>query len=527
MLDEKSSQLLAIAFSRLPPPEQLATVLRALEGFPECLPAEAVMSLHAAASEQHEVVEQLRQLDIGQQELAQLDMPERYLWVLGTVPHCTAKLACGALIVGPARELSDLRGAAERVAVCCQAIRNSALVQRTVSTSLAVGNFMNRGTSRSNARAVVLPDSLLKFDELRGLQDAEDSGNEQKAENSANRGPTLLDFVAQALADEEFLAGAAERRMPMDLKAEAEALRAKALAAKSVCLDEAEANCKQICLASNRAREGLAQLSTGPATQLTDRVRSAKDDLGDRVRHVCEETEEVATRVRNAKEDLAITQQWSSTKGNPKGEDWFGAWAQFFEQLAAAFARTKPPRPAAMAAAAASAASVVPAAPAASAAPRPALGELQAPSAPPQVQASSTNSIKQCDVGGAPKLTKPHLEFGIQKPQPQQTQQQQQRPQTQPHAQPLQQQQQQPPPSQQQQPSQQPPSQQHQQPQFSARCPAMQSSGQRGAVMLDDDARVEDIGAFMELLKHPGAAAFQSGSRPPCMASGKENARFR
>jgi len=332
---------------------------------------------------------------------------------------------------------------------------------------------VNRGTARSNARAVVLPDALLKLDELRGLQEVEDSpssgsGNEQKPENSASRGPTLLDFVAQALADEEFLAGAAEHRMPLDLKAEAEALRAKALAAKSVCLDEAEANCKQICTASHRARDGLAQLSTGSATQLADRVRSAKDNLGDRVRHICEEAEEVVVRVRRAKEELVSTQQWSSTKGNPKGNDWFGAWAHFFEQLAAAFARTKPPRPAAVAAAA-TPALFAPAAPTTPLAPRPTLGELRAPSAPPQVATPLTKP--QCPGPAGPNTQS----ASVRAPAP-----------------------------------------------VAARAPA-----KRGAVMLDDDARAEDMGAVMALLKNPGAAAFQAAGRASCAAGGKENALLR
>ena len=41
-------------------------------------------------------------------------------------------------------------------------LKSSTLVQSFVSTSLAVGNVMNRGTSRQEARAVVLPEALLR-----------------------------------------------------------------------------------------------------------------------------------------------------------------------------------------------------------------------------------------------------------------------------------------------------------------------------------------------------------------------------
>ena len=42
-------------------------------------------------------------------------------------------------------------------------LKGSSLVRKCISTCLAVGNIMNRGTTRDGARAVVLPDGLLKF----------------------------------------------------------------------------------------------------------------------------------------------------------------------------------------------------------------------------------------------------------------------------------------------------------------------------------------------------------------------------
>ena len=74
-----------------------------LEGFPEGLPTEAIIAVNAALTEQKEAIEQIRQLDVGGG--VQLDLPERYLRALGAVPFCGAKLACGALIVGPACEV--------------------------------------------------------------------------------------------------------------------------------------------------------------------------------------------------------------------------------------------------------------------------------------------------------------------------------------------------------------------------------------------------------------------------------------
>jgi len=329
VLDDRTSQLLAIAFNRLPPPERLAAVVSALDDFPDCLPAEAVLALHAAVTEQREAVEQLRQLEVPEADLAQLDVPERYLWVLGSVPACAVKLACGALIVGPANELGDIRSSAQRVQLACQAFRSSELVRKCISTCLAVGNFMNRGTARSGARAVVLPEALLKLDELRGT-----AGQEGERDAEADgRVPSLLDVVAQALVDER-------TKKPQELCAEAEELRAKTRAVQNVCLDEAEKSCSAVCAASAKARRGLGELAP-------ELLGPGSGGLVQRVAGICQEADAVAALVRQAKDELATTQTWSSARKGMQGHDWFVAWGQFLELFATALARAKvrPPTP--------------------------------------------------------------------------------------------------------------------------------------------------------------------------------------
>lgn len=319
VLDDKASQLLAIAFSRLPAPELLAGVLRSLDGYPECLHAEAVLSLHTAATEQETAIRQL--VAMGPQEVAQLDLPERYLWVLGTVPECPAKLACGALLVGPARELKGLCTEADLVSACCREFRHNRLVKRCISTSLAIGNVLNRGTARGQARAVVLPDSLLKLEELRG---AADGAGDEAAPGGHCRGISLLDFVAQALVEEPGMPSAP------DLRAEAEILLARTLAAKSVSLDEAAAHCQQVRELAARALEAVRR--AGPALGA----------LSARVQHVWDEVEAATGRMRSAQEELANAQSWSSAKPQGVGgEGWFASWGQFWEQLAQALGRVQ------------------------------------------------------------------------------------------------------------------------------------------------------------------------------------------
>lgn len=319
VLDDRTSQLLAIAFNKLPPPEQLAMAVDTQDDFPDGVSQEGVVALHAAASEQCEVVEQLRQLGILELDIAQLDLPERYLWLLSSAPARVARIAGAALLLGPARELGDARIGVERVLACCRELRRSSLLRKCICTGLALGNCLNTGTARSNARAVVLPHSLLKLEELRGTRDDAGSGGETKA-------PSLLDFLVQALVDE---AGA---KHPTELRAEAEALLAMARAAKAVSLEEAEASCREASNAATKAIKGLAEVSLG-----------AGGTLSMRVQQVFEEAGTTMGLVERAKGELAATQQWSSAKPKLTGEDWFGSWALFFEQLVAALARARAP----------------------------------------------------------------------------------------------------------------------------------------------------------------------------------------
>lgn len=319
VLDDRTSQLLAIAFNRLPSPERLAAVLDTLKDFPDGLPAEAVLALNSAVSEQREAIEQLKLLEVTEADLSQLDVPERYLWILGRSPSYPTKLACGALIVGSGRELGDLRKAGLKVGTCCKALQSSNLVAKCISTSLAVGNIMNRGTARSDARALILPEALLKLDELRGNVSGGDSSVEV-------RGPSLLDFVVQAIVDE------GNSPEPASLRDEAEELRIKARAAQSVSLEEAERTCQKVCAEASRAWRSLGEMNAAThATCLTDRVRQ-----------ICDEAQTATRLVNGAKSELDKTQQWSSAKRQPKSEEWFRGWCQFFEQLSQSLARVRP-----------------------------------------------------------------------------------------------------------------------------------------------------------------------------------------
>eukprot|EP00913_Durusdinium_trenchii_P021638 g20332.t1 len=362
VLDDRTSQLLAISFNKLPPAEQLTRVLEprlklrefgrgpcdTLEAFPEGLSPEALMALQSAFVEQREAVEQLRQLQVNEADLTQLDLPEstgrwlfwgqwmgcrfleeRYLWVLGHYPLAAAKIAAGALLVGLAHELPELRTACERVQTAGQRLRSSTLVKTCISTCLAVGNVMNRGTARDGARAVILPDGLLKLDELKGAQGGDGSSQF-----------SLLDFVSEAIVMEAALLRGKEAQM--ELHQEALHLRDTLHAARGVCLSEAGANCEKISQAAKAALEALQAQMPLAAGAMMPEPREDLQRLALRVKKIgldAKDTREVAKTKRELKQEM----EWFSAKANLSSGDWWSSWVQFLELLAQAILRIKLP----------------------------------------------------------------------------------------------------------------------------------------------------------------------------------------
>jgi len=327
VLDDRTSQLLAISFNKLPPAEQLTSVVDTLETFPEGLSApEAIMALNSAFSEQRDAVEQLRHMELSESDLAQLDLPERYLWVMGHKPLIAAKICSGAVILGLAPELPEWRNACDRVVLACQKLKHSNLVRKCISTCLAVGNVMNRGTTRDGAKAVVLPDGLLKLDELKGRQENEGTGGTSQS---------LLDFVSEAIVWEAVMQSRSKQKR-VELQAEAQDLHDALNAAKGVCLLEAESSCQKIAGASKKAHSSLIQESSEMSDVCAERLKQ-------RVQSIIKEAKETLERVVAAKSELKQQMEWFSAKANITSSDWLSSWVHFLDLLSSAFLRIKLP----------------------------------------------------------------------------------------------------------------------------------------------------------------------------------------
>ncbi|CAK0833783.1 unnamed protein product, partial [Prorocentrum cordatum] len=302
VLDNKTSQNLAIQFGQLPPPERLAAIIAGLDRFPECLPSQGVLSLNAAVSEQEQYIQQIRELKVAEAGLSKLDLPERYLWVLGSVPLCSAKLACGALIVREAREIEDLRRAGEKVSTFCQLPRprsarrgarsgprrGRSSSSSCITTSLAIGNFMNRGTNRGNASGIWVPESLLRLDDCRGNRDA--------AEPHEDRSASLLDFVAKTIAFNPASPGAPA------LGEEAKLLLQRAKDAQGVPLEETEVNVKKVCSQALNAKKVLEDQMLNGRPSDAPQTPSSVGKLAQRVYSIYQEASAAAGIVARSKE---------------------------------------------------------------------------------------------------------------------------------------------------------------------------------------------------------------------------------
>lgn len=320
ILDERTHHRLSIEFGLLPPPKVLAAAIDNFEDFPESLPTQAVLALHAAVTKEQETLKQLQLLSPFEAE-SRLDGPESFLWLFAASSERAAKLACGALIVGPAGELRDYRYAGVALGTCCRQLRESSLLQRFLATSLAAGNIINRGTARSGARALVLPDSLLNCAALResGAADEQAGGR---------RGLTLVDFVAQALVVEDVRRGID----PRGLQQEAQELLVRVRAAKAVAIEEVDINQALVFAEAERAQQIVVAM---PAAAGVERVRA-------KIERICEEARVAQVLVQGARKELKKTQAFLSAKGDPKSEDWLAGWAQVLDHLVQALGRAQP-----------------------------------------------------------------------------------------------------------------------------------------------------------------------------------------
>lgn len=326
VLDDRTSQHLAIALARLPEPEALAQMVDKFDGFlgTDRFSAETVQMMATAISENREAIEQLRTV-LPEDASTRLDVPERFLWEMDRIPHVAKKVRVGQLIMASS-ELPEWRNKLAKVGIACQMLRKSKHLSRCISTALSIGNHLNRGTARANAKGLVLPDSLLKLEEVRATSASQNSGGgADDPQAGAQQGPSLLDFVAAALVDTEVKRGEPNGQVGNAI----EVLRNHAHAASGVPLDEIIAAVPQKILEAQSVAQGLDDLERTPGQQ-----RAVQ-----KVHQICEEASLALKLSDGAKKEFERLQRWSCTKTKEQSEKWFGLWHTFLQQLSSALSR--------------------------------------------------------------------------------------------------------------------------------------------------------------------------------------------
>merc|ERR1711874_517904 len=107
-------------------------MLDTLEGFPDTMPERAVSALHGAATKHRVDVQKVIDLKVKGCDLEKLDLPERYLWVLGSVPYAPIKVASGAFLVDLAPELDGIDNHAKVLRGGCVALRESKVLEKCI-----------------------------------------------------------------------------------------------------------------------------------------------------------------------------------------------------------------------------------------------------------------------------------------------------------------------------------------------------------------------------------------------------------
>lgn len=312
VLDDRTSQQLAIALCRLPPPDKFAAMVNTFEGFPwDFTPtAGAVHALQVAYEKNWDAIEKMRQqLEQDENDSAVLDLPERFLWELDQVPNVSAKLSCGSLVLGSS-DLPEWRSGLAKVGICCQQLRGSKSLARCLATCLSVGNFLNRGTPRAEARAVVLPESLLKLAEIRST-----ATSPSKSEKAVS----VLQVITRALLEEE-----ATRGESGHFARSVQSLLDHAQSAACIGLEEIfrvmPAKTKEV----QDIERKLADIEdAGPGAKRVEM----------RIRQIVKEANLAARLADGARQEWEVTQKWACSRTKMACESWFALWVEFLGKL--------------------------------------------------------------------------------------------------------------------------------------------------------------------------------------------------
>mmetsp|Transcript_76858 Transcript_76858/g.213520 ORF Transcript_76858/g.213520 Transcript_76858/m.213520 type:complete len:1164 (-) Transcript_76858:106-3597(-) len=137
-----------VAFKALPKPAVIAEAVRRLDSFILTPEIAQVLIDHACPTD-------VQMQRMSEMMVANPGVPwalaESFMWAVGQVPMVRARLTCHRCLESYADSLGPVLRDLEKMNRACQDMRSSAVVRSFLGCVLALGNFLNGGTSRGQA----------------------------------------------------------------------------------------------------------------------------------------------------------------------------------------------------------------------------------------------------------------------------------------------------------------------------------------------------------------------------------------
>jgi len=181
LLDSKRAYNIEIGLSRLklgPPSTMVADITRELmELSPDSLTEDKAQILLDRVPTTEELA--LIKRGMAKTSLAEMGVVEQVLWAMGQVPQVALRLECHLFMLRFDAQAAELKAKLRVLFAACKALSSSPHLKTLLHVVLQVGNHLNAGTSRGNAKGFKLA-SLAALSNTR----------------STDGRMTLLDFVA-------------------------------------------------------------------------------------------------------------------------------------------------------------------------------------------------------------------------------------------------------------------------------------------------------------------------------------------
>mmetsp|Transcript_241 Transcript_241/g.651 ORF Transcript_241/g.651 Transcript_241/m.651 type:complete len:1212 (-) Transcript_241:374-4009(-) len=304
-MEQARRRNLAIAFKRLPPPQDLPLLVFNMDPAISDDQLE-VLKHHHPSPQDMEVLSALAEKYPDNP----WDMPEASLQALVQVPHSECRLQFWHLHRTCQAAVEDLTAAVNVVTSACKWLESDATVVRFLAVVLAVGNMMNKGTERGEAVAFSV-EILPKLASVRGEV----------------TGASLLAAVLRVLERDE---KASPRRVM-------NAFRPLNSAAR-VVMSDVEAHLRRLQQEVQTCRQRLEAIAVRSSEEYPGNWGLVGDDpllaQDKALADIIETVEDAEKRLKDAQQAYKEVMQSYCVKGLRPSDEWFAMWAEVSDSVA-------------------------------------------------------------------------------------------------------------------------------------------------------------------------------------------------